>query len=409
MKFSTYISSIPLSDTLQVLYNALSDKYLFIRNSIDINKLSPAEIELRLPRLHTQMVAGGFIVPEEKDEYAEFIQRASIIEYGGKEIQLIVNPTLQCNFRCWYCYEEHEPTHMTSATMTGIRNLIQQLAQSGHDINLSFFGGEPMLCFDNVVLPLIQYGLGVCNDNRVKFRANATSNGYLLNESRIFSLKSNGFNFIQITLDGNEYDHNQTRKTASGQGSYRTIINNIISLSRAGIYVLIRLNYTSDNIIGMVEIPHEFSALTTSEKKFISVSLHRVWQGTEAKDKDVETVINAFAHIGITAKPVIYGEFCYGDLRTSLVINYNGDLYKCTAVDFLNTPRDGYITPNGDTIWENDSLEQRMKQKFSNPECKSCRIFPLCHGGCSSRPLKFPQGYCILEHDSDKKDSVILD
>ena len=76
----------------------------------------------------------------------------------------------------------------------------------------------------------------------------------------------------------------------------------------------------------------------------------------------LEQAISAYTQLGIDAKPTLFGDFCYGDKPNSIVVNFNGDLYKCTAVDFFNTPpRDGYISSDGSLHWENGSLENACR------------------------------------------------
>lgn len=90
----------------------------------------------------------------------------------------------------------------------------------------------------------------------------------------------------------------------------------------------------------------------------------------------------------------------------SCVINYNGDIFKCTAIDFHKTQRDGYLSAEGKLIWENDSLEKRMSSKFTNTACRTCRIMPLCHGGCSGKSL-VSKDYCLHNQSDEEKDSVV--
>ena len=52
-----------------------------------------------------------------------------------------------------------------------------------------------------------------------------------------------------------------------------------------------------------------------------------------------------------------------------MVINYNADIYKCTARDFTKQNRARYIDDEGELIWENDYLERRMVSKFQNKPC----------------------------------------
>lgn len=52
------------------------------------------------------LVQNGMIV---EDNINEWENANSIYEASQKDnvYRLTVNPTLNCNFRCWYCYETH--------------------------------------------------------------------------------------------------------------------------------------------------------------------------------------------------------------------------------------------------------------------------------------------------------------
>lgn len=121
----------------------------------------------------------------------------------------------------------------------------------------------------------------------------------------------------------------------------------------------------------------------------------------------MDKVVEIFNNHNIPTAKMEFRGFCYGDKRNSCVVNYNGDLYKCTAIDFHKTLRDGYLSENGDLIWENGSLEKRMASKFTNPLCQTCRILPLCHGGCTKQSLT-SRNYCLHHQSDEEKDSVVM-
>lgn len=405
MKRSLYNSLVPLNTKLTLLYNAATDKFLVFKSGLLDCEWSYENLS---PSLYATLKDGGFIVDDSKDERLEIIQTTLQANNRTDSFHLIINPTLQCNFRCWYCYEEHKYSKMGSEIICNIKKLIHNLIIQKKNLTISFFGGEPLIYYSEVWRPIIEYAKLECTSNNLKFSCNATSNGFLFTQSIIKELSQLNFNYVQITLDGNETLHNQIRYTADNHGSYRRIISNIILLVKYGIGVILRFNYTPDNIESIKDVAKEFSELSKEQRNLIHVSLHRVWQEADVDSSTLEHTISAFTKVGIAAKPTLFGEYCYADKGNSVVINYNGDLYKCTAVDFFNTPRDGYLTANGQLCWENDSLNYRISHMFSNKACHSCRIFPLCHGGCSTRPLKYPEGYCIMKYDEDKKDETIL-
>lgn len=142
----------------------------------------------------------------------------------------------------------------------------------------------------------------------------------------------------------------------------------------------------------------------------ITVDMQVVWQ-EEDKGSIIDRMdgmVAAFREKSICASKMDFRGFCYADRRNGCLVNYNGDVYKCTARDFTNTPRDGYLDAGGEIVWENDSLERRMRSKFSNPHCAVCRIFPLCHGGCSTNSLEMTD-YCLHNFSDEEKDMVVKD
>ena len=404
MKYSKYNIQINISKTIDIIYNSLSDKFLFLKKgSLQEN------VESIDPPLIANLVLGGFIVEDDIDETQLCIKKAREIEKDMTKTHLILNPTINCNFRCWYCYEKHVPSKMSEKTIKCVEKLIENSCKRSRALIISFFGGEPLLYYDDVILPILKRAKDIACKEGIVFTSNCTTNGSLFNLSRIIELKKLNFNFAQITLDGNREIHNKTRHYANGIGSYDRIIENIKELVRHHIHITLRINYTKENIKSVLDIPSDFNDITLEEKTYISVSFHKVWQEAEVHPDEIDRAINAFQKVGFTASKFIFGQYCYGDLRSSAVINYNGDVFKCTAVNFEETERDGYLNEDGDIIWENDRLEKRMNSKFSNKPCLECNILPLCHGGCSSKPLQFGGDYCILNFDETEKINVVLE
>lgn len=67
---------------------------------------------------------------------------------------------------------------------------------------LSFFGGEPLLYYSDVVLPIAEYASKIFRKSNKSFFLDLTTNGYLFNEERLKELRSLGLSSCQITLDG---------------------------------------------------------------------------------------------------------------------------------------------------------------------------------------------------------------
>ena len=76
-----------------------------------------------------------------------------------------------------------------------------------------------------------------------------------------------------------------------------------------------------------------------------------------------------------------------------------------------NVARDGYLTAEGSIKWENNSNEERLiKRLNSTVSCKTCRIQPLCNGGCSQNTLRCNYSdNCLFDMSEEQKDRIVLD
>ncbi len=291
--------------------------------------------------------AGGFTIDETTDELQVFLDKADKIEDDLTNAHIIINPTINCNFHCWYCYEKHVSSKMTTETIERIYKLIDVLLTESENLTISFFGGEPFIYYKDVMLPILKYAHSKSILLNKNFASNATTNGYLLSSARIEELLEYNFSFAQITLDGGREKHNQTRFVKAGLDSYDKIIHNIKLLAKANVSVTLRINFTKDNIDSICEIPKELDDLTIADKEFIYTDFHGVWQEEERLIDQSDKAISSFLESGFKATRALPGLYCYGDLRNSCVVNYNGDVYKCTAVDFATAQRDGYLNEKG--------------------------------------------------------------
>ena len=404
MKKSIYNTYLHPTENSTVIYNALTDKtmvipdkVLSVDNILDVNE-----------SLLNKLVEGGFIVDDSIDERDEFIKSALAVERNDTSFHLIINPTINCNFHCWYCYESHIASKMDDEVIRHVKLLIDRIIDDGKSLTISFFGGEPMLYYDEVMMPILKHAHGKSSESKTPFSANMTSNGFLLSEERIKSMKMLNFTGAQITLDGDKDIHNSIRFRHKGDDTFTHIVDNIKLMVKNGMGVTLRVNCSKDNMTSIVQIPSYFSDLTPDEKRLIRVDLQIVWQDNNRKEiyGYMDNLIKAFSNEGIPSAKMDFRSFCYGDRRNSCMINYNGDIYKCTAVDFANTPRDGYLSAEGEIIWENDSLEKRMSSTFKNHNCLHCRIFPLCHGGCTKQSM-MSNDYCMHNFDDEEKDSFV--
>lgn len=407
MKFSIYNTRLNLSQRTDIIFNAVTSDSVIVPKdlSLDISSLNPKMIKLFLEK--------GILVNKDKDESEEIWHTFCNSATSEDAFFLTVNPTLMCNFRCWYCYESHKPhTVMSNDVILRVKAYLSNLSRKFNRIELSFFGGEPLLQFDNVVIPICEHLRSISESKGVSYSISFTTNGFLLTDAMISNLKRYDIGLLQITLDGNEEAHNKVR-VSNFSNSFRTIVANIHQLVREHIFVLLRVNVTSKNIEGALDIPRYFEDFTSDEKKCVNVVVQQVWQDY-ANDllDEIWDLYSCFHKRGIMPWPRKFNfikDICYADKLNSAIINYNGHIYKCTAMDFDTTQSEGVLTQDGGYDPTN-SFYHRMHCRKSNSICEICRIRPVCNGGCFKQLVKNEgkTSFCIHPAEEDK-DKVIRD
>lgn len=421
MKKSIYNTEICLLSDYHLVYNAYTNSFLVMKDTL-YNKylsLSVPEISAQYPSLYNQLLQAGILVEDGDCEVEKLKNRMTAISNDKEQYTLTVNPTINCNFSCWYCYENHlSHSKMSLDTLESIkRHITNKCAQKElKKINLSFFGGEPLLYYKDVVRPLLNHLKTTCLTLGVNSSVGFTSNGYLLTESMIQELKSLGVSSFQITLDGSKNLHNSIRYPFVGADSYSKIVNNIKNLLEVDIFVVLRINYTAENLKSTKDIVNDFSNIPSDYKKNICVDFQRVWQDKDSIDINLSDTLlecmEAFENVGIN----VYGEIinqvwspCYADKMNQAVINFNGDVFKCTARDFSEENRLGVLNKNGTITWNEEKMNQREGIRLSKDVCQDCRIAPICGGTCTQRILESGNSnQCIRCLDESGKDKMVL-
>lgn len=416
MKKSKYSVSFPYKGAY-ILFNTRTQKLLILtKEFVSIfNDKEPNLIESFNPNFYKTLVKTGNIINKNLNEYQEIKCTLEKIDNDETMFHVIINPTLNCNFNCWYCYETHnKPMVMSLKILERTKAFLYKICTNNNfkTIKLSFFGGEPLLQYKKIIKPILIYFNELKKLRSFVSIIHFTTNGYLLNKERISELKQFGVNSFQITLDGNQQKHDSTRHLKSGLGSYNRIVNNINSILEMGMYVILRINFTSDNINSLNDIFKYFQKIKDSYKQQLIISLNQVWQDKgNLSESEIENLHMLVDEAGLTSlNDLNDGKFqyaCYADKKNQAIINYDGLIYKCNARDFTTKNSEGVLSESGEINW-NDNYSKRMKVRFKNPSCTNCYLLPLCNGGCRQYALEhIDTNYCVFEHNDDKKIRMI--
>lgn len=423
MKTSIYNSVISLLDRHTLIYNALSGDFVIIKDRMTgVTDSDVSSIFEKDKTLFSQLTAAGMVVEDGLDEIGILERRISETDGRQDAFMLHVNPTLDCNFRCWYCYERHiEGSVMSKQTLDSLILFVEHILEEKTALkrfDLAFFGGEPLLEFDGVVKPLIMSVSEKCGSKGVAFTVQFTSNGYLLDDERISFLSRYPCAF-QITLDGGRKFHDRTRFTKKGRGgTYDAILANVIRLARENMDVILRINYTGATLTSVDSVLSDMKGIPERCRRHIRIDLQRVWQdiGTEKDGYDsmAKEIRGRFRTEGFTVLTNFLShdvrDSCYGDKINHVLINYNGDAFGCTARDFTARNRIGRLSDDGHVLYDGDIYERRNRAKLSKEICRLCRIAPVCGGGCRQKALESMDNEgCTLGYSEKDKDDIVLD
>lgn len=414
MKPSIYNYVLKLQSGEYILFNTLYDSILAMKPdlfSIYQKKIKfPEELERLHNDFYNALVNQQFLVNEEKDEYGLAVENIKKIEASPATCHITVNPTLDCNCRCWYCYEEHRNgSRMSGKTLEATKQLIESRCADPEikQIILSFFGGEPLLYYNEIVKDILQFSKECTIKSGKILDVYITTNGYLLYEDIINDLKQYS-PYLQIALDGNEELHNKTKHLKDKSGTYQTIRSNIMNALDNGINLTLRCNYSEKNILSFKDVAEDFKRYSQNPR--LEISMHKIWQVSKSEElnKAQKETYEKFEEYGYNVEHMpAHRDLCYADKDKNLVVNYDGRIYKCTARDFNEANSVGLLQEDGSVIYNEKALLRRGL-RFHNAECRQCIVFPLCMQTCSQNLLETEEKNKCLSHSSkNDKDELV--
>ena len=420
MKYSLYNNTLVISPAYGLIYNTYTNMYVILR----INQynafltLSIDQLKNQHPRLFSKLIEAGCVIDKDINDVQLLQDRIKSVDNQNQSYSLTVNPTMNCNFKCWYCYESHvKHSKMSPQILEHTKNhIIRVLSeQNWEKFHLGFFGGEPLLYYKDIVYPLSLHLQQACEKSGIPYSIGITSNGYLLTDSVIEEMQRLKVTSFQITLDGDKDTHNKTRYPYIGGDSYTRILENVKKLLHTNISVVLRINYTKDNLPTTKNIINDLWPLSEEEKKILHVDFQQVWQDSDNNmivQELLEECKYAFEKNGIMVSTPIMNQVwnsCYADKEQQALINYNGDVYKCTARDFVPGNRLGVLNEDGTITWNEEKMKIREGIRLSKEVCQHCRIAPICGGTCAQRGLDSrDSNTCIRGLEESGKDNVVL-
>ncbi len=307
------------------------------------------------------------------------IQEHSSIRF----LNLVINPTEKCNFRCVYCPEKFLLGRMKPEVVDGVKNLIYNRSDDLRKLGISWFGGEPTLAM-GVVLDIMQHANRICSAKDITLCSGMTTNAYKLNTYNLKVLVTAGVTDYQISFDGEEEEHDRLRIRADGAGTFNAIWGSIVGAHSSDIpfTITIRVHVNRNNHESIKRLLRRISETIGSDSRFC-MFIRPLSKLGGPNDQSLEIIednlpvdeLRAYAtSVGLKLKGEETAPICYASKLNSFVIRSNGDVGKCTVALYDDRNLVGRLLPDGTMnldvrkmLWWTRGLLSRNKKELECP------------------------------------------
>jgi uncharacterized protein len=356
--------------------------------------------------LHKELLAQKHLVPDDLDELALVRARKRAGIRDGNTLDVIILPTLDCNFRCVYCYEEHRSSRMRPETIASVKKWLAAIIPGHKLVMLSWFGGEPLMHFD-AVISISEHAKRVAEQSGVLTVLHITTNGYALSAKRSKALVSAGIRDFQITVDGTARAHDRLRVLRNGRGTFGRVFRNVCALaaSHPDVKISLRINFNHTNIDDIPNLLEAFPAAIRPQLRVcfepifgdVPISATGNISATEISDK-----LSRFsARAAALGYDIVYGVsaihpgklvYCYAEREHQYIINFDGGVFKCSVCNFDADHRVGQLQPDGSVDRIEREWAKWVSDELFGPQCDACVYLPLCMGGCRKTRMSAERG-----------------
>lgn len=407
-RYNTTTKSLVANRTL--VYNALSGvlleltvtEYASVRGVLDgvVTQPSASAPSDLLDRL----VKAGCLLPRDAPEEQNVIMRTRARQKELRSsLSLTIAPTIQCNFRCRYCFEEHRAESMSEAVQSGVISLVTcALEEKPVPVGVTWFGGEPLLRPD--IIQRVQTEIDtVAKHCGVESMRALITNGYLLGRRNIQLLKDLGeWDYIQITVDGAPIIHDMRRPLVNGRGTFERVVDNIIAAAEAGLQIHVRVNVDSSTASvaafrQTLETLIERGVLAKGVRPYLGFVIDTTPQCSHFRERRLAQRDAALARLTFGKLLWEYGFssgvrlptpqciICVADTPQGYVIAPSGLLFKCWNEIHLDSARAvGSVLQYGEggPQWPENREAWEAYEPLAKSECVECSALPVCLGGC---------------------------
>lgn len=402
-------NSIVAYDDMVAIYNSLSGKIQLMEScEWEVGYVSGLERDEIWAK---ELVKNGMVVDEREDE-PKLAELKYLDNTNQKILRLTIIPTLACNFRCKYCYENHNNNlHFSKNDINEIKKYLKKHLGEYSALFVDWFGGEPMLEKECVIY-LSTFFIEECRKRGKLYFSSMTTNGSLLTMDNFKSMINSRILSFHITIDGLKNTHDYTRPFTNGTGSFETVVSNLRNIRdniKGRFSIIIRTNINTkilsdlDNYVAFLN--KEFG----NDNRFLFYFRPiGDWGGEDVKqlNKIMLNKLDVLFNKLLNCKTVLNYEFyvnllnnsiCQAAYRNAYVIVPKLKLLKCTC-DLENEYNEIGKLENGEFLVDNNKLAQWIiYDKNKDEKCSECSQYASCYmNTCPLNRIKgqqYPCGY----------------
>ncbi len=401
--YSFYNIVIKENEEFVYLYNSYSGALCKLEKKIHNTIINNVLTDDNKCMYFDELLKQGFIKPFDLNEYNKIIltEHITVLSKPKNSLTYVIAPTLACNLNCDYCFEKgyRDNSSISDELLMEVADYINN--RTFHDlkeIHIVWFGGEPLIAYDKI-LKFSRYLIPKLEKKQIRFTSSMISNGVLLTKERAKALAERcELKKVQITIDGTKNVY-CSRKHAT-EKQFDTLLENIKSALNH-LKVSIRLNCDGENYEDL-KVVTKLLVEQCGKNNNLNIYLAKLvdydgcgresfYSQEEFDIKQIEFNKYVCALQGKVYEPTILKyrkSFCGLFKLNNQVIGPNGELYKC---EHHVGQADKVVGNIKYGLNYNDFLIKfvaNMPQK----KCKTCKIFPLCLGGCPAQKFDLPEG-----------------
>lgn len=340
-----------------------------------------------------------FLCENQEDELLFYKAPVQSLREQRNFMHLTVAPTMDCCFRCFYCFEQTKSRkYMSEDVMDSIIEYVKNLSGLRRML-LTWFGGEPLMAQPHIS----QFYRKLRSSFSGDIQSDIITTGYHIDSNTVDLFRETRISSVQITLDGDRESHNRVKFTDGCSDVFTKTIENARMLAEKipDINIVFRVNVTKNNA---AEYPEVFRRLySTFTGKNISVSpavvknvhhssLSRRNPGESiyfSNDEFTDFIIDLLYKYGIHTPFIRYpgNQLCECAVRDkmSMAFDPEGFAYKCW--EKIGDTRYAIGKLNAEGLLENLNIKEMNRELYgadplSSPECTGCKYLPICNGGC---------------------------